>query len=398
MVRSERIFPLSVRSMFQIYDRYILRQLMISTLVIAGGLSMIIMLTQSLKLIELVMESNASAASFFSMMALSIPRFFEAVLPAAVLIATLFVFHRLAMDSEMVVLRASGASPLRLARPVFTGAVALVALLLVISLWVSPAGIAKMQTMRKEVRAQYAHLLFREGIFNTVGKNLTAYVHQRAQDGRLFGLMVHDTRQTNNRGPAVTVVARSGNIVSEAKGQKIIVYDGSRQELNPYTGKFSRLDFKQYTLDMPDEATPVDERWREPDERTLSQLVDPSDKETLTGEEHLQFRAEINRRFSTPILMLAFALVGACCLLMAPFTRGGQMPMIGITATGALLLQGLYLAVFSLAKKSLLGCILLYAVAGLPVLFALFFLTPAGERTLVRIQRMAHALLHRGQA
>src|SRR5690348_14602989 len=108
--------------MFKIYDRYLMRQLLIATLVIAGGLSMIILLTQSLKLIELVLETSASSRAFLTLMALSVPRFIEAVLPASVLIATLFVFHRLLAGSEMIVLRASGASPMRLARPVLTTA------------------------------------------------------------------------------------------------------------------------------------------------------------------------------------------------------------------------------------------------------------------------------------
>lgn len=380
--------------MLKIYDQYLLRQLLITTLVVAGGLSMIILLTQSLKLIELVLESNASTRAFFTLMALSLPRFFEAVLPASVLIATLFVFHRLAIDSEMVILRSSGASPMRLARPVFTIGLGLVTALLVLSLWISPVGIAKMQTLRKEIRAQYTHLLFREGIFNTVGRDLTAYVRRRAQDGRLVGLMVHDTRDVRNGGPAITVVARGGHIVSENEGQKIIVYDGSRQEVDLQTGIFSRLNFKQYTLDIPAAEDTAVVRWREPDERTIGELLD---KETIMREDPGQmgqFRAELHRRLSTPLLMFSFAMIAAVCLLLGPFSRSGQMPLLGVASVAALILQGVYLTVFSFAKKSLLGCVLLYAIAGLPIVIVWFLLTPAGERLLVRLQIAANNILH----
>lgn len=385
--------------MFKIYDRYMLRQLLVTTLVVSGGLSMIILLTQSLRLIELVMESNASTKAFITLMALSFPRFFEAVLPASVLISTLFVFHRLSIDSEMIVLRASGASPYRLAKPVFTAAIGLMCGLLVISLWVSPMGISHMQSLRKEIRAQYAHLLFREGVFNTVGRDLTAYVRQRAQDGRLVGLMIHDTRGVaKGTGPAVTVVARSGNVVSEGDGQKIIVYDGSRQEHDPKTGKFSRLDFKQYTLDIPASADTTDERWHEPDERTLGELTD-EDKigPAATERDRREFRAEVHRRFSTPILMLSFAMLGAAALLLGPFSRSGHMPLVSAAAVGGLLLQGVYLMVFSVAKKTLLGCVLLYAVAAVPAMAAIFLLTPAGEQIITRAMRFINALLHRGR-
>lgn len=377
--------------MFKIYDRYLLRQLLITTLVVSGGLSMIILLTQSLRLIELVLESNASARSFFTLMALSAPRFFEAVLPASVLISTLFVFHRLSIDSEMIVLRSSGASPYRLAKPVLAGGAMLVGLLLVLSLWISPVGIAKMQYLRKEIRAQYAHLLFREGIFNTVGQNLTAYVRQRAADGRLVGLMVHDTRQVKDGGPAVTVIARSGNIVSEGEGQKIIVYDGSRQEHSQETGKFSRLDFKQYTLEIPAGEDTVINRWREPDERTLGELMEKGN-----DRERLEFRAELHRRFSTPLLMLSFAMIGAAALLLGPFSRSGHMPLVGFSAVSALVLQGLYLAAFSMGKTSLFGCLLMYGIAIAPLCIAMICLTPAGERIITRFGKTFRRWRHAG--
>lgn len=376
--------------MFNVYDRYLMRQLFLSTAVVAGSLSVIILLTQSLRLIELVLESNASSASFLTMMALSLPRFVEAVLPASVLISVLFVLHRLTMDSEMIILRASGASPMRMARPVIGAGLFLTAFLLVVSLWVSPLGIANMHTIQKEVKAQYSHLLFREGIFNSVGRNLTAYVRARSQDGQLVGLMLHDTRGPNT----VTVVARSGHIVSEKDGQKIVVYDGSRQESDHATGKFSRLDFKQYTLDIPSAGGETAERWREPDERTIGELTDPVTLATETPEDRLQFRAEVHRRLTTPVLMMAFALLAAVTLLQGSFSRSGQMPVIVSAAVAALLLQGLYLFVYNIAKKSLVGCLGLYAVALVPVLVALYFLNPRGERLLLRIRLALHKFRH----
>lgn len=369
--------------MFNVFDRYMTRQLLTATLVVSGSLSMIVMLAQSLRLIRVVLESGASASAFLTMMALSLPRFFEAVLPASVLISSVFILQRLIADSELVVMSASGASPLRLARPVLRTGALLAGVLLVLSLWVSPLGIAEMQSMKREVRVQYGQLLFREGLFNTIGKNLTAYVRAKAPDGRLIGLMVHDTR-----GPAaVTVVARDGRLVDGDMGQKIVLYDGSRQELERESGKFSRLDFKQYTLEIPPQAEDTSERWQEPDERTLNQLTDAAVLERETAEDRLQFRAELHRRFTAPVLMLAFAAIAAAFLLRGGFARGSRARPIVAASVVALLVQGLYLAAFNLAKKGALGCALLYGASFLPLLVALFFLTPGGGRLLDRIAR-----------
>ncbi len=94
--------------MFKTYDDYVMRQLGVSTLIVGGALSMLVLLTQSLRLIELVLSAQASTDAFLSLITLSFPRFFESVLPIACLISSLFVFTRMTGDSEMIVLRASG--------------------------------------------------------------------------------------------------------------------------------------------------------------------------------------------------------------------------------------------------------------------------------------------------
>lgn len=368
--------------MFNVYDRYIMRQLLVSTLVVATCLSMIVLLTQSLRLIELVLEANASSGAFFTMLALSLPRFFETVFPASVLIATLFVMNRLSMDSESIVMRASGASPWRMAKPVLKLGLYMTLVLLVLSLWISPVSISGMHALRQEIRTQYSHLLFKDGVFNTVGRNLTAYVQARAPDGRLLGLMLHDTRGPN----PVTVIARSGQMIDDDESRKILVFDGSRQEFNPVTGKFSRLDFRQYTLEMPAGSTDTSERWREPDERTIGELTNP---QVLAGEDPKnlnEFRAEAHRRFTTPILMLAFGLLAAAFMLLGGYSRKGQMPMIIAASLSAIAIQGTYILAYNLAKETALGCALLYAIAALPLLLALWLLHPHGETLLEKLK------------
>lgn len=374
--------------MFKIFDQYLMRQLIITSAIVMGGLSMIIMLTQSLRLFELVLESNASASVFFTLMGLTLPRFIETVLPASALIAVLFVFNRLGQDSEMIVMRASGASPLRMARPVINMVLILTALLLALSLWIAPLSISQLQTLRKEVRSQYAHLLFREGVFNTVGNNLTAYIRARSPDGRLQGLIVHDTSNINETGVATTIIARSGQMLDDDEAQKIIVYDGSRQEKNIETNSYSRLNFKQYVLEIPNTADNITERWREPDERTFSELLNTQSSANKNVHGRTQFRAEIHRRLSTPFLMASFALIAAACLLLGNFTRSGQLPAIITGAGCAIMTQALYLTAYNLAKTSMAGCILLYIAAALPGLIALFCLTTPGQNALQALRQL----------
>ncbi|MBV9014398.1 MAG: LptF/LptG family permease, partial [Alphaproteobacteria bacterium] len=99
-------------------DRYILRQCLSVTLFVTAALSAAVWLAQSLRLVDLIVNRGLSAEVFLYLAILILPRFFDIVLPIGAFIAVLFIFNRLTAESELIVMRASGLSPLALARPV----------------------------------------------------------------------------------------------------------------------------------------------------------------------------------------------------------------------------------------------------------------------------------------
>src|SRR5918911_1969275 len=99
--------------------RYILLQSLGATLFVTAALTAAIWLAQSLRLIDLIVNRGLSAELFLYLALLILPRFLDVVLPIGAFIAVLFVFNRLTSESELVVMRAAGLSPLSLARPVF---------------------------------------------------------------------------------------------------------------------------------------------------------------------------------------------------------------------------------------------------------------------------------------
>ncbi len=152
-----------------IFDRYLLKNLLLATMFTALSLASVIMLTQSLRFLELIINSGASSFSFFVLTLLALPRFFEVILPIALMIGTVFIYNRMSADSEMTVMRASGFSPLRLSRPALMLAVIITVTVFVITAWAAPLSLSKMQTMRVTIKAQYSSLLLRDGVFNQLG-------------------------------------------------------------------------------------------------------------------------------------------------------------------------------------------------------------------------------------
>src|SRR6201996_718503 len=99
-------------------DRYILRQCFGVMIFVTAALSAAIWLAQSLRLVDLIVNRGLSIELFLYLAALILPRFLDIVLPIGVFIAVLFTFNRMAAESELVVMRAAGLSPMALAKPV----------------------------------------------------------------------------------------------------------------------------------------------------------------------------------------------------------------------------------------------------------------------------------------
>ena len=88
-------------------DKYIFRQLLLTTLVVAAALTCVVWLTQSLRFVEMIVNRGLSAALFAYFTLLFLPAFLSVILPISLLAAVLFTYNRLLTDSELVVLRAA---------------------------------------------------------------------------------------------------------------------------------------------------------------------------------------------------------------------------------------------------------------------------------------------------
>lgn len=348
-------------------SRYLGGNLLIATVFITGVLSAVILLTQSLRFLDLVVSSGASALSFYTMTILVLPRFLEVILPLALTGAVLFSYQKLQMDSELVVLKATGFSPYQLARPaLFLSAFCLV-VVFVVSAWIAPLSLSKMQNMRGFLKTQVSTLFLREGVFNRVGDDLMVYVRGREPNGEFRGILIHDNRDPS-AGP-VTVLAKRGVVVSTPNGYQVLVYEGVRQSYDKDGGTgLSRLIFERYSIDLPAEEKERAVRWTEPEERTLEQLFHPDANEPKDVANARDFVIEIHKRVTSPFLAPAFTLIALCFMLLGQYSRHGLTGRMLMAVSVVVILQGLYLSSLSLARDGDLGLIMLYCIPLIPII------------------------------
>jgi lipopolysaccharide export system permease protein len=365
--------------MIAITSKYILRHLALAVLMISAVLIAIVFLTQSLRLLELVMEAGASGTTFWFMSLLVLPRFFEIILPIALAAAVIFIYQRLIMDSEIIVLRASGLSPLRMAQPALMMGCGFCVFLWVISIWLAPLTLRSMQDMQHQLKEELSHFLFQEGVFNRFGSDITVFLRNRNEQGELQGLIIHDKRPRNEH--PVTITAQKGVISANKANLKITVFGGSRQSYNPENRNLNRLDFDRYTIDLPESGS-IGKRWQDPEERPFFRLFNP-DMDVQRDIDNLQeFRVEIHRRLLSPVLALTLVSVVLPFLLLGPHMRRGLNGRIFFAVCAIILIQAGYLSAFNLTRQyEIPGLFTMYALVTAPIAFSLFLLSKWGEQS-----------------
>jgi lipopolysaccharide export system permease protein len=353
----------------RIVDRYIFRQTLVATVFVTAVLAALVFLTQSIRFLDLVISAGASGLAIWAQTFLYLPGFFEIILPIGMVASVLFIYNRLTMDSELVVLRALGFSPIRLARPAIILATLLGIILFFIMGWVAPASKSEALTMRRDIKARMSTLMFREGIFNEAGPNLMVYIRDRDRQGNLHGLIIHDTRDPTK--PPSTVIAGRGILVSNNGAQQVLVYDGSRQEIDKETGVLRRLDFDRYTIDLPEETQSNAARWKEPDERNIGELLSAvRDKSAENRAARKGFRVELQKRFLVPFLVPGFSLIGLSLLLIGSHDRRGQGRRVMVAVAMIVALEIMFLGSYNVAKQSAIGFPLMLLTVIIPYLWA----------------------------
>lgn len=306
-------------------------------------------------------------------MGLAIPKFLEAILPLAFGIGAIYTAHRMIIDRETIIMSAAGASTFNLSKGflIFAGMMMLVQFAL--SGWISPIAVEKLQKTRTDVQSHLATVMFREGIFNSIGNDLTVYVKNRKGLNELENLMIHDGTGAINKGKETTIIAKRGIVNLGDNNQQLLVYNGTQYQKDIKTGNLSQLDFAQYSLDIPSQKNTIGVRWQEPDERTFDKLFISEDTSTSRDiGKKTEFIAEIHKRISTPFLYLSFIFMIIISLFLGTWNRRNQTAPIVFAGISIIVIQSLYIVMYNESRDIAAMNLGLYTVTILPIMYGVF--------------------------
>ncbi len=345
---------------FTTLDRYTMRQLFLALIATTGGLSALIWLTQSLRFVSLVVGRGLSLRVFLELTSLMAPSFVAVVLPITTFVVTLFVYHRLSGDRELTVMQAAGLSPFALARPGLICATVAMVVTFTLNLWIVPASYHEFKQYEFQIRNKMAAFMLQDGVFTKVSDALTVYVRERGHDGSLKGIMIEDDRVANSR---ATIFAERGTMLVVNDQPRVVLYDGSRQEIDHRTGRLTILLFDRNTIDLTSSKN-QENRSRDASEMSLSELLHP-DLTQINIRDRGKLAVEGWRRITTPLTAFSFAMIALVAILRGAFSRHGNItrPLGAILSVVGLLALNLMLQNLAGRNMALIPLILLESAA-----------------------------------
>jgi lipopolysaccharide export system permease protein len=348
---------------------YIARQLLVATGAAVLVLTLIVMLAQSLRLIDLVVNRGAPFSLFLALAGLMLPNFLLLVLPLAFVAAAVWLVYRLQQDHEWVIFAASGLSPWQLARPFLLLSLGISLLCYSISAYFLPVSYRAFKDMEFAVRGDTSAAFVEEGVFSSLGDAMTVFAAKRLPDGQLQGLMLHDGRNPER---SVTILAESAHVIKDNNETLLVIKNGSRQEYDLTTNRVQFLYFSQYAVDM---ATLLDapgiRRRSAQEEMTIPALL-MADAAEYTSPQRAKLFASGNARLTNPLLALSYTAAALALLVFTPFQRRGTGRTLLFVALTVFGLQGFMLFFENAAAKIPFLVIGLYVSACAPLALGLF--------------------------
>ncbi len=355
-------------------DLYVLRRLLVALGAAAGALCPLLMLATALRFVDDIVERGLAVDLFAALALLALPYLAGVALPLALLFAILFVYGRMDSDNELVVIRATGVSDLRLAAPALALALALMGIVAWNALVLAPVSERQLRDILAGLRDRFSVLLVQPGVFRQIGRGMTLFVQDSPGNGEYSGILLQDDRHPDKR---ITYMAERGTVAISGETPRLTATNGSRHEIDRETGRLTLIYFEHNTIELNLPAVP--ERSRSRRERSLGELLNPSTDEV--GQRNVaKHKAEGHFRLASGLMPGAVAAVALACLLPAAAARRGQTfrpALAGALAFG--LLVGAYAMKAAVAKLPALAA-LQYAVGAAPILIGLALLARGGWR------------------
>jgi LPS export ABC transporter permease LptF/LPS export ABC transporter permease LptG len=322
----------------RILRRYILGEVVSHALLGVLVFTFVVFLKGLGPLLDLVVRNSAPLPSVVELFLLTLPSALTLTIPMGVLLGVLLGLSRLAADSEITAMRASGLGSSAFVRVISIFAIAAWLIASANSIWLAPTSAAALSRLQDKLKDTQASFAVQPRVFYEEFKNRVVYVEDVRQGigaSVLRGVFIADI--SNPASPSITM-AREGVVVNDGPEQiRVHLANGERHEsLTSDPSQYSIETFD--ATDIPVAVPPSEATAREfipVNEMSIGELwyranhpeADNTEVSRVKSHDTPQMRArwyrvEFQKRLALPASCLVLALVGIPLGLSS--RRGGK--------------------------------------------------------------------------
>lgn len=320
--------------------RYLARDLLLTTAAVAVVLLSVVMSARFVQYLADAAEGKIDPDVVFAIMGYRMPGFLELILPLAFFLGVLLAYGRLYQDSEITVMHACGVSRARLAGYTLALATAVGGGVAVLSLWLTPQGMARAETLVDAQKNRGEFDLMDAGRFYPLrGGRGVSYAGELSPDGRMEDVFLVEAGADSAGEPRmVIVVAARGEPQRSEDGRAVylVLEDGYRYQGVPGQADFEITQFAEYGQRIPERARRDRPGWAE--------SVPTGELRQSTDPEHI---AALQWRYSTVLLVPIITLMALPLSRTSP--REGRFARV----LPAMVLYMLYLISLNAARGAI---------------------------------------------
>ncbi len=221
--------------------RYLFKEVSNNVVAVASMLLLIFLSARFVRYLGSAASGKYADTAIFYLILYRLPSFLEIILPLSLFLGIMLGYGRLYVESEMVVLQASGLSRRRLLA--YTQGPAMIVTLMVAacSFYLTPNGYAKFEKLVKSPQATSSFNMLVSGSFKKMSQgNMVVYSGGLSQDKKaLEDVFVAYTPESNDNKGLQIIKAKRGAVVSSAQGHQYLeFYDGVQ-----INGRLDQLDY-----------------------------------------------------------------------------------------------------------------------------------------------------------
>ncbi len=325
----------------RILTRYILKEVSSHALLGVLLFTFVIFMRDLGRLLELVVRNSAPLPSVAEIFFYTLPTTFTITLPMGVLVGILIGLSRLAADSEVTAIRASGMGAGMFVRVISIFAIAAWALGMINSIYLAPKSAAALSDLQNRLKSSQASFEIQPRVFYEEFKNSVLYVQDAIPskgESLWRGVFLADVSDPTS--PKITLAERGALLSESPEKVRLHLEDGTQQELVPKVKNqysITTFDSTDIPIELPSISDHSPRDLLPVTELSLHGLLRNANRERAAGAtlvkidpvsssyDYLKARyyeIEFNRRLALPAACLVLALVGIPLGLSA--RKGGR--------------------------------------------------------------------------